>query len=103
MAGFKHINSFLELGSNDDKVANHINECFCRRCRKSYNSLVNVRYGNSVDERNRKENELGDKMICEPPAECRVAEKRVYSITKEMIINGSLQGGLLRRIRLYAI
>ena len=91
MAGFyKHINSFLEMGNNDDEVANHMNECFCRRCRESYKSLINVRYGNSVEERNRKENELGDKMIRELPAERRAAEKRVFAITKEMIVNGSL-------------
>ena len=78
------------MGSDDDEVANHINGCFCRRCRESYKSLINIRYGNSVEERNRKENELSDKMIRELPAERLAAEKRVYAITKEMIINGSL-------------
>ena len=78
------------MGSDEDDVANHMNGCFCRRCRESYKSLVNIRYGNSVEERNRKEIELSDKMIRELPAERLAAEKRVYAITKEMIVNGSL-------------
>ena len=66
------------MGSNDDEVTNHTNKCFCQRCRESYKSLIDIFYGNSVEERNRKANELCDKRIRELPAERRAAEQKVF-------------------------
>ena len=90
MAFREHINSFLLNGDDDDNIIHHRNDCFCRRCRGYYRSLIEGEYGITEDEKKRQIQELGNKMLDELPKKLKAAKKKVFSVTKELIINGGL-------------
>ncbi len=83
-------NLFLVNGDDDDDIGTHQQDCFCRRCRDYYKSLIEGNYGNTVEERAREVRELGDKMIVELPGKLRAAKKKVFTINKNIIVNGKI-------------
>ena len=90
MATRKHINNFLLNGGDDDNIIHHRHDCFCSRCRRYYRSLIEVKYGQSDEERKRQIRELGSRMFDELPKKLEAAKKNVFSVTKELIVNGGL-------------
>lgn len=90
MAFGEHINSFLLNGDDDDNLIHHRNECFCRRCRQYFRSLIEGEYGQTEEEKIRQITELGNKMKDELPAKLKAAKKNLYTVTKEIIVYGGL-------------
>ncbi len=83
-------NLFLQNGDDDDDISTHRNGCFCRRCREYFRSIIVGNYGNTVEERTRQVTELGNKLMLELPSKLRAAKKQVFTINKEIIVNGSI-------------